>query len=489
MNSLAGRYFILLVVIVQCCIWMVVKDDPFFGDAIVSTSRAATHIYDHGLATVFYPPEFDPGHPTLYPYILAAVWKVFGRTLAVSHLYACLWALLLAVVFRKIAALYLHRREVNIATLLLFLFPTYLSQSAMMLPAVALTCFFLLGVYGVLKDDGRWIIVGAGLMCITHLQSTFLLLSLCSLDLYMYVPGQKHYSLFQWIRKRLVVYGVPFLLFTGWLYIHYRHTGWLFVSPHYSDKQELNGLADYIKAILLMVWRLIDYGMLPFYLVLAWAFMMYKQSRHNTLQLVVAILSCCIAMAVFLVETIGHRYFMPFAMMAIIIALQALQYLDEQRRNILYGILAVSLLAGNFLVYPGKDIGDATLAYRGYFPIEKQLRTDFDTSYHLYSHAPVANPSHIMFLDDHGRKIERIDETPFDSLPVIVQSNVSAEFTYEQKKQLAETWYGTSYECGGVYVNVFLNPRYYDHAPAGWKLREPGAAEQHMEKLKRLLKH
>jgi hypothetical protein len=148
MNSFFQKYFFLVVVLAQACIWLCVKGDPFFGDAIASTSRAAHYIYEHHMGTVFYPADADPGHPTFYSWLLAFIWTICGRTLAVSHLYGCIWALFLAFMFRGVASLFLERREVNIATVLLLLFPTYLSQSAMMLNTVALMSFFLLAVYG-----------------------------------------------------------------------------------------------------------------------------------------------------------------------------------------------------------------------------------------------------------------------------------------------------------------------------------------------------
>lgn len=487
MSAFFNRYFFLVVILAQACVWLWVKNDPFFGDAIASTSRAANAIYDQNLDTVFYPTEADPGHPTFYSYLLAMVWKLFGRTLWVSHLYGCLWALFLAWIFRKVAALFLDSTHVNIATVLLLLFPTYLSQSAMMLNTVALMSFFFVAVYGLLTDNKRWLLIGSCLMCITHLQAAFLLLSLFALDLYGNVWVLKKVSLAQWIKQRFIIYSIPFLLFAGWLLLHYRHTGWLLVSPYYGDVEELNDAGAYIKALLLMVWRMIDYGMLPFYLVLGWLFFTVKQSRSNTIQWLVLVIPCCIGMAVFLENTIGHRYFMAFGMLAIILTVQALQYIAAPKRNLVTGILACSLLAGNFLYYPGKNLGDATLAYRSYFALEGQLKKDFGASYTFYGHAPVANLSQLMYLDDSGLKVARINETPFDSLPAILQSNVNAEFTAEQKKYLAEHWYGTSYEKGAVYVNVFLNPKYYA-APQGWKLREPSAMEKVMEELKGCIK-
>jgi hypothetical protein len=70
-----------------------------------------------------------------------------------------------------------------------------------------------------------------------------------------------------------------------------------------------------------------------------------------------------------------------------------------------------------------------------------------------------------------------------DTLPVVIQSNVNAEFTVEDKKLLA-TWYGTSFEQGAVYINVFTNPK-YNGKPQGWKVRKPSMMEQWMMDVKK----
>jgi hypothetical protein len=483
----AHKYFFLLVIAVQCLLWFVVKDDPFFGDAIASTSKAANNIYDHNLRTIFYPADADPGHPVFYAYVLAMQWKVLGYNLWVSHLYSCFWAVMLTIAFRKIASLLLPIEQVNIATVFVLLFPTYLSQSAMMLNTMALMCVFLFAVYGVLIQN-RWIIVLAGvLMCVTHLQSVFLLLSLACFDLYRHVIFQKTQPFGSWFKSRFRVYTIPVIIFAFWLWAHKQHTGWVLVSPQYADVQELNTLSEYLKAMLLIVWRLVDYGMLPFYLVLLIVYYNQKENRKELMQWFVLLAPCCLAMAVFLSHTIGHRYFMGFGLLVILVAVQALQYLKPMGKILVFLALGFSLIAGNFLYYPGKILGDATLAYRNVFTIEKQLYNEYGDAL-FYSHAPIANERKHRYLSDKGLTVERINDTDLNHLPAILQSNVNAEFTQAQIDFLAANWYGKSYESGPVYITLFLNPKFYPTATE-CSFRNPSAFERYLLKLKQNLKN
>lgn len=481
MKLFSSSYFFLIAILLQLCLWFIVRNDPFFGDSIASTSQAASHIYAKHLSTVFYPLDADPGHPTLYAYGLAVCFTVFGKTLWIAHAYSCIWALLLLVAFRKAALCLLTETETNVAMVLVMLFPTYLSQSAMMLNTVALMAFFLFAVCGVLKQNRGTVLVFGSLMCITHLQSAFLLLSLACFDLLQSVYGLHKYTLAKWVQSRFMVYAIPAILFGLWLMLHKQHTGWMLVSPQYNDVDDLNGAGEYLKAMALISWRLVDFGMLPFYIILGWILVKQKDSRLTMVQIGALVLPCCLAMAVFLNHTIGHRYFMAFGMMVILYTVYLTRYVQPMGRIMLYGCLGLSLLAGNFLSYPGKNLGDATLAYRSYFALIPQARSII--ALQPYSHAPIANNDSLTYL--HSTPfvpIQRLNEALPDTIPVVIQSNVNAEFTDEDKKLLA-TWYGTSFEQGAVYINVFANPKYVAK-PEGWVLRQPSTAEQWMMDLK-----
>jgi len=318
-------------------------------------------------------------------------------------------------------------------------------------------------------------------MMITHTQSTFLLLALACADLLInYTVYEK--KVFPWFKDRWLMYTIPFLLYAGWIWLHMRHTGWAIESPNYTDTDHLKGWKTYVKSLVLIVWRLLDFGMAPVYLVLVVG--VWKKMVDKTLfrTWITMLLVNAVVMAIFLEHTIGHRYFLPFGMLAVVLAVSYLQQLDASRRIILFVLLWFSLFAGNYLYYPGKTLGDGTLAYRNYFKLEEQIRKDFGDSIHFFSHAPVANEPALKYLTDEGFSIGRIRSDSLSGYPAVLQSNVCAEFTASQKKELSN-WYGKSYENGAVYVNVFLNPRYYQK-PENWQLRKPSAIETWVEAVK-----
>jgi hypothetical protein len=473
-------------IILQCIMWWVVKNDPFFGDAIASTSQAANAIFNSGLTSIFYPLEADPGHPTLYSYILAVLWFAFGKTLAVTHAYSCIWAVLFIVAVYSFAKQFLQGNLLFMAMVWCMCFATYLSQSAIMLNTLALMTFFLWAVGAVCSQRKIQLILATCLMCSTHLQAPFLLASLVCFDLYRSVVLLQQYSFRQWILKHSWLYVFSLLVFTIWLYLHYQHAGWLVKSPQYTDANQLNGAVEFIKAMLTIAWRLVDYGMITPYLILVITAFKQPTQRKQYMQWLVLLAPCCVLMSIFLSNTIGHRYFLAFNILAIVLSVSALEHYAPHLKKLLRLAIGLSLIAGNFLVYPGKNLGDATLAYRAYFSLEKKVTQQFPQT-QFYTHAPIANAPRLTKLKEQPQQFVRIHSASFDTLPAIVQSNINAEFSQAEINYLVQNWYGKSYEQGAVYVNVFLNPRYYPQVVIK-SFRQPSAFENWLIKWKQKLK-
>ena len=480
------KYFYIVLCVTINPLFTHITDIPFFGDAISSTSKVVQNIFDQNLLTIFYPIESDPGHPTLYPWLMAACWKIFGRTLLVSHLYAFCWYLFLIFIFYKTAKLFIADAiELNKTLLLFIVMPTALSMSVMMLNTTAVMAFFLSAIYALLARKNKWFLVSTILMMLTHLQAPFFLLALAITDFSL---SMKEKNSMVWFKERFVFYAIPFAVLCCWLALHFYHTGWLVISPNYSDIDKLNGFSQYAKSLLIISWRLVDFGMITFYIIFIYA--LFKKVGDKKLQQVWLILASviCGLMAIFLENTIGHRYFLVLGLLMIILVMNVLQNFAPRQKNILYVLLLLSLIFGNFLYYPGKTIGDGNIAYVGFFKIAPTIKKDFSDTTIFYSYAPIANPSQLIYLNDEGLKTERINGQNLDSLPAILQSNLNAEFSEKDKQYLAKNFYGKSYERGAVYVNVFLNPKFYKK-PEGWKVREPSRFENWMIEMKTKIKN
>src|SRR4051794_38753575 len=63
-----------------------VLHNSFFWDTIQLGSKQAHWFYDHNFKFFFLPEIIDSGHPPSFGIYLAICWKLFGKSLPVSHL-------------------------------------------------------------------------------------------------------------------------------------------------------------------------------------------------------------------------------------------------------------------------------------------------------------------------------------------------------------------------------------------------------------------
>ena len=482
------RYFLTISVLYFLCLFWVFKNDLFFGDAISSTSRLASTIFDSG--SIFYPEGFDPGHPPTYSILLVLFWALLGKTLAVSHCFGMIWCLILYLGFRKVCGLYLDEKYTNYASILALIHPTFITQNAMMINTAMLMASFIWAVYFLLsKQILRYTLVLI-VMTLSHLQGAFFLVGLALADLFLnFTPGI-FTSIIKFSKTRFVVYLTPFVFFNGWLFLHFTHSGWWLISPDYSDTHQSNTITQVIKGFLYCGWRFSDFGMIvPIFIYTLLKFKKHHFTKIDSLFWITFSITTII-MSLVLKNTIAHRYFLSLALLFLLIVVIEISRASKYKKLFL-SIIFVSLISGSIFYYPGKTIADANIRYRDYFKCYSLLSSQIQNKI-VYSKAPIANdfkylkPESSSYDNANEPIIKRINETPLDSLPCVVSSNICAEFTPEENRQLLD-WYGRSFENGAVYVNVFLNPK-FNAKPDGWNVRELGKFEKLMIQLKQKFK-
>jgi hypothetical protein len=194
-------------------------------------------------------------------------------------------------------------------------------------------------------------------------------------------------------------------------------------------------------------------------------------------------------MGIFLQHTIGHRYFFLQHILGIMLCVQFVFGISSPRKYFIATMILLMTVAGNWLYYPGKTIGDATLAYRNYFDIEKQIRNEFGDTIVFYSYAPIGNSSQSKYLvAPPVLNVQRIPEENLDNLQAILVSNLNAEFREKDIRFLEQNWYGHTFEKGPVFATVFLNPKYSSKTVSSSKLRQPAELEKWVIKLKSIIK-
>lgn len=478
MEKLINKYILVIIAALQLVLFFIIKNDPFHGDAVTSTARAALNIYNHNLYTIWYPPNFDPGHPTLFPYLLACCWMVFGKSLVISHFIIIIISFFILFVTRKIALHYCHETKANLATLLAGCYSVFVAQQALLLNTPLFYLFVLLAFYYLIKQQKLGFVISTVLMELTHLQANFFLLAFGII--YCYQVFKNKETIPQFFKNGLLLF-LPAVTVLGiWLYVHQQYFGWAFLSPNYTEHNDIKGIKQFVQSVFLIIWRLVDNGMLTIYGLLIYLFFKQKLNKELFIFSSIILIVNSLCMAMFLYNTIGHRYFMISQFLYVILLIEAS---NKKQLKWIASLVLVSLIIGNIMYYPGKVIADTNLQYRNFFKLEQQVKSNFD-SIPFYSYAPISSSADIRYLDgDKGLKISSLNDLNLDTIPALLQSNVNAEFTKPQRDFLYHNWYGNSYENGAVYVNVFLNPKFYNK-PNWFKLREPSSFEKKLQEVK-----
>ena len=81
-------------------IFLFSKDFGFYHDDITFGSKVGNHLYNTSIFNWIIPENFDSGHPPTFGFLLAVIWKLFGKSLFVSHL------LMLPFIFGFLVQLY-----------------------------------------------------------------------------------------------------------------------------------------------------------------------------------------------------------------------------------------------------------------------------------------------------------------------------------------------------------------------------------------------
>ena len=132
-------------------------------------------------------------------------------------------------------------------------------------------------------------------------------------------------------------------------------------------------------------------------------------------------------------------------------------YMMKQVKRRVWFVVIPILLSGHFWFYPGKVMGDATLAYRDLFPLIEQMNDEFPREL-MYSYAPLSNSGMYTDLNDDSTNRHALYDVKVDSVKYIIRSNISGDFPSEQVAMLQENWSVRTYQKGYVYVEVYANP-------------------------------
>lgn len=360
-------------------------NNGFFWDTIQLGSLHANYYYTNSFTTILLPNSIDSGHIPTFGMYIALIWKIFGRSLMVSHLamlpfiLGILWQL--NIVVKK----FIKNEYAGLAFLVILLDPTLLSQITLVSPDVPLVFFFLLGLNSLLENKGKILSISIVFLFLTSMRGMMVSFCLLIIDVICNITFSKSIKdVFLVLLKRSRIYLPALIIFISFSAYHYFKTGWIGFhndSP-WAESFESIGLKGILFNIGILGWRIVDFGRIGIWMVF---FILLYKFKENILKsketriLILVFLVLVIFLPLSMLwskNLLGHRYLLPIYLSFSLLCACMLftQEMNKKLRQTLIYLWLIVLTTGNLWVYPdGISQGwDSTLVHLPYYKLRQQ---------------------------------------------------------------------------------------------------------------------
>jgi hypothetical protein len=437
-------------------------DVPFFWDGTFF-SEIAVNYFSKGFDKIISPDIPDTGGFPMYSIYLAGVWKVFGKTLAVSHLAMIPFIFSIVIEYYKLFRKFLSPQMIPIALLLLICEPCLSTQSILMGYDILMIAFFLISLNALL-DNKKWLFsISFTLLLMCSMRGIMLGCSLILLDLII-----NEFKTFSFIKK----FFPGWIILSAWSYYHFKETGWYFFAPEreYTDEAWVSPILAF-KKVFFIGWKLVDLGRILLWIfIFSYGIYAYKKKPSGNLKQLYLILFVPLGIVTFwmspLSNPIGPKYFIVFFLLLTILVCFLLQTISNKKvRLSLASLFIISLLSGNFWLYPERlgNSWDASLKVLPYFDLKDEM-DEFILSNKIPSEDvgtqfPLIADKRYSHLSDDSFKYTNVWSGPLENYSYFLQTNViNTDISY-QVEEVKKTWVLIkSIKKGQVYFSLYKNP-------------------------------
>jgi hypothetical protein len=461
---------------------------PFFWDTIQLASKHAHYFYETNFTNIILPKDIDSGHiPTLGIY-LAFIWKIFGKNLIASHL--AMLPFVLGIVYQSILLtkkLFNSKWQIK-ALFILLIDSTLLAQCTLISPDVLLIFFFLMALNYFINGkrllyaialSGLVLASTRGMMCVAALFLAEIINNWFQNEAFSKnkTASQKFKYIFSFSYLnglKGVLTFLPAIIIAGsFLSWHYFKTGWIGYHKDmpWSTLFEMVNFKGFIRNIFILGWRLTDFGRLFIWIAgvyCAWDYYKHRPKFDTNFKVLLTIFICilmALSQAVLLHTGLsGHRYLLPvYLLFALLVSCYLFEYSNNiKMKNILFGIILVGLLTGNFWVYPDKIAKgwDSCLSYLPYFHLREKMMDYMKGSSISFDETgttfPNLGPFENTDLSNSTRSFAALD---LKTNNYVFYSNIFNDFSDAELLELNTKWQKLQeYKLMQVRVTLFKKP-------------------------------
>jgi hypothetical protein len=334
----------------------------------------------------------DSGHIPTFGIYIALLWKLFERSLEVSHLGMLPFALGIVWQAFKLCSKFIPEQFSGLALILIIADPSLLSQMSLVSPDVCLVFFFFWGMNSVLENNKLSLAFAILFLFLTSMRGMMVSVCLLGLDLYLNVNWKTTArNIINCLLKRSLIYLLAVVVFAAFSSYHFYQTGWIGYhkdSPWAESFTRVDDFSSLLFNVGLYGWRLLDYGRLGgwilFFILLALYGKKWTKSKKIKLLLLftVGIMILLPTNMIWAKNLMGFRYLIPIYLTFSLLVSSILfsDFIETKWKIVAFFFSISCLIGGNFIVYPDKIAKgwDSTLAHLPYYELRHQALTYFD---------------------------------------------------------------------------------------------------------------
>ncbi len=444
-----------------------VSGNIFFWDTVQLGSKHAHFFFEQEKFSVLLPDSMNSGHIPAFGFYLSICWKIFGKSLEVSHFAMLPFLFGIVVQLQNILSRFLSKEYTILGVLVVLADPTFLGQAVLITPDIPLLFFFLWGLNAIFSKNRMILslaITGLFLISMRGMMAAFAILLLD-----VFFEKRTYYKqLFPALFKKSLAYLPAVIIFASFFIHHYEAKGWVgyHTDSPWAPAFERVDLKGFIYNIGILGWRLLDFGRVFLWLIagvlmLVGGRKIWRKERGKELIFIWLSVTICLSISLLMYKGLsGHRYLLPSMVMFSILTLYLISELSTsiRQRNILTLICFLGLATGNLWIYPEKisQGWDSTLAHLPYYQLRADMMEYLDAEGIGVDEVGTAFPNltefkYMELSDDmsvHARK--NLDENPY-----ILYSNVYNDFSDEEIDRLnSEFLLVWEEERGGVFMKL-----------------------------------
>lgn len=379
-----------LIVLVYFLLTFLSVNNCYFWDTIQQVSKEAHWFYQTGFSSLLMPAQNSGAeivatgyHPPLMGIMTAALWKVFGYELWVSHIFIFSWSLVLIFNVWKVITKLFPENVAGWVLLIVLLEPTLLAQFSIASPDFILFTAFIISLRGVLERKPWLLSIGVFFLCGINMRGVFVGAALFAVHCYYnYLMASNKLNI-RSVFKTVLPYLPTLVLLSGYFIYYLAARGWFFSDSTGGDHYALpSGPGRVVRHLAEFGLRSIENGRIVIWLIGIYVAFNFSKAKKILSEEVKAIflffllLTGLYLLFVFITQMpFSARYFMPqFFLLTLLALLGANELFSKKKFTISLIVVLCFELTGHFWIYPDRiaKSWDCTLAHLPYY----ELRTD-----------------------------------------------------------------------------------------------------------------